>query len=103
MRGATLRDMPEPTKPVQEPLDVSAVGFVAAGTVLWFVGFLVLLPFRARLAADGHEIWLWTCLAGAGLGLIGLPLTLRQRSAARRARALRAGASDGTERDEPPL
>jgi Protein of unknown function (DUF2530) len=81
--------MHEPMRPAPEPLDVDAVRVLIGGIVLWFLGFVVLLPFRARLAADGHEIWLWTCLAGVGLGLIGLPLALRQRAAARRARAAR--------------
>ncbi len=81
--------MPAPSRPAPEPLDVDAVRVVATGTILWFLGFLVLLPFHARLADSGHELWLWTCLAGAGLGLIGLPLCLRQRAAAGRARATR--------------
>ena len=59
------------------------------GTALWFVAFLVLLPMRGRLADAGHEIWLWTCLAGWVLGLIGLPLAMRARSAARRRAAAR--------------
>ena len=78
--------MREPLRPPPEPLDVDTVRLVLAGTVLWFVGFLVLLPFRVRLAAAGHEIWLWTCLAGAGLGVIGLLVCLWQRAASRRSR-----------------
>ena len=77
-------------RPVPEPLDVDAVWPVAAGTVLWFVGFLVLLPFRHRLIDAGHELWLWTCLAGVGLGLIGLPMCLHQRTLGRRARTAAA-------------
>ena len=83
--------MTRPDRPAPEPLDVDAARVVAVGTILWFVGFLVLLPFRDRLEAAGHEVWLWTCLAGVGLGLIGLPLCLRQRTTARRARAARVG------------
>jgi hypothetical protein len=86
---------PEPERPrraAPDALDVDAVGIVMAGTVTWFVAFLVLLPFRTRLADHGHEVWLWTCLAGGGLGLIGLPLAVRHRAAARRARA--AGTPD---------
>jgi hypothetical protein len=80
-------DPDRPSRPAPEPLDVSAVGFVGTGTALWFLGFLVLLPFRSRLADAGHEVWLWTCLAGGLLGLLGLPLCLRQRNATRRTRA----------------
>jgi Protein of unknown function (DUF2530) len=79
----------EPRRPVQEPLDVDAVRVIGVGTVLWFVGFVALLPFHARLAENGHQIWLWTCLAGWVLGLMGLPLCYRQRAAARRARQTR--------------
>jgi hypothetical protein len=65
-------------------LEVNAPRIVAAGTALWFAAFLVLLAFRSRLAEDGREGWLWTCLVGAALGLVGLPLALRARSASRR-------------------
>ncbi len=65
---------------------MDAVWIVAAGTALWFVLFVVQLPIRHRLAADGHRVWLWTTLAGWVLGLIGLPLAWRARAAARRAR-----------------
>jgi hypothetical protein len=75
-----------PARPAPEPLDVDAARIVAGGTVLWFVAFLVLLPLHGRLVAHGHELWLWTCLAGVGLGLLGLPLCLRQRAAVRRDR-----------------
>jgi len=94
--------MPRPDRPAPEPLDVDAARVVAVGTLLWFVGFLVLLPFRTRLADSGHEIWLWTCLAGTGLGLMGLPLCLRQRAAARRARAARPTSPDPDHATRPP-
>jgi hypothetical protein len=83
---------PEPapaSRPQPEPVEVDAVRIVVIGTVLWFAAFLALLPFRARLADAGNEIWLWTCLAGGVLGLIGLPLALRHRAAVRRAQSTR--------------
>lgn len=55
-----------------EPLDVDGVQTVAVGVGLWFVAFVVLLPFYGRLADAGSGWLLWTCLAGFGLGLIGL-------------------------------
>jgi hypothetical protein len=70
-------------RPEPEPLGADAVRPVTLGTILWFAGFLVLLPFHRRLADAGHELWLWTCLAGGGLGLLGLPLCYRHRAAER--------------------
>ena len=67
------------------------VRIVIVGTALWFAGFLVLLPFRGRLADDGNEVWMWTCLAGGVLGLIGLVLALRARAASRRGQASAGG------------
>lgn len=77
-----------------EPLDVDGVGAVATGTVLWLVALLVLLPFRDRLAEHDASWWLWVCVAGAGLGLLGLPYVIRRRTAYRRHRAA-AGSEQG--------
>ena len=62
-----------------DPVDVDGVRTVEVGTAVFFVGFLALLPFYGRLADDGHTWWLWTCLAGVGLGLLGLEYCRRQR------------------------
>ncbi len=48
------------------------------GTVLWLCAFVVLLLVGAR------GVWLWTTLAGAGVGLLGMSIMLWQRAAARR-------------------
>jgi hypothetical protein len=55
-----------------EPLEGNVVATVTSGTVIWFVLFLVQLPFYGWYADHGHDWWIWTCLAGAGLGLIGI-------------------------------
>jgi len=68
-----------------EPLDVDGVRTTEVGTALWLLGFLALLPFYSRLSDDGHTWWLWTCLAGFGLGLFGLEYC-RRRKRARSAR-----------------
>lgn len=68
-----------------EPLDVDGVRTLEVGTALWFVAFVALLPFTKRLADDDRIWWLWTCLAGFGLGLIGLEYCRRRRAARRRA------------------
>lgn len=61
------------------PLDVDGVRTVEVGTAVFFVAFLALLPFYGRLSDDGHTWWLWTCLAGVGLGLLGLEYCRRRR------------------------
>ncbi|HEX5086363.1 MAG TPA: DUF2530 domain-containing protein, partial [Nocardioides sp.] len=52
---------------------------VEVGTLAWLVGFLALLPFYSRLEDAGRTWWLWTCLAGFGLGLFGLEYCRRRR------------------------
>lgn len=62
-----------------EPLDVDGVRTVQVGTAAFFLGFLALLPFYGPLEEDGHTWWLWMCLAGMGLGLLGLEYCRRRR------------------------
>nr|WP_232284000.1 DUF2530 domain-containing protein [Saccharomonospora glauca] len=51
---------------------------VIAGTILWLVAFVVLLICGVR------GVWLWTTLAGGGLGLVGMGIMVWQRAASRR-------------------
>lgn len=62
------------------PLDVDGVRTVEVVTILWLIAFLGLLPFYGRLRSDGHGWWLWTCLAGFGLGAIGIDYCRRRRA-----------------------
>lgn len=71
-------------RPEPKPLDVDGVLAVSIGTIAWGVAFLVLLPFYGRLADQGREWWVWTCLTGALLGLAGLWYCVRRRNAIRR-------------------
>lgn len=64
-----------------EPMDVDGVRTVEVGSALWLIAFLALLPFYGRLEDAGRLWWLWTCLAGFGLGLIGLEYCRRRRRA----------------------
>jgi uncharacterized membrane protein YfcA len=65
---------------VQPPaVQMNASRVAAVGTAVFFVAFVVLLPFSARLRAHGHEIWLWTCLAGWLLGILGILLSVKHR------------------------
>jgi hypothetical protein len=62
-----------------EPLDVDGVRTVEVGTGIFFLAFLALLPFYGRLRDDGNTWLLWACLAGVGLGLLGLEYCRRRR------------------------
>jgi hypothetical protein len=63
-----------------DPLDVDGTRTVAVGSALWLLAFVMLLPFYGRLQ-DTHRLWwLWTCLAGFGLGVIGWDYCRRRRN-----------------------
>lgn len=62
-----------------DPLDVDGMRTVAVGTVLWLLGFVLLLPFSGRLADSDRLWWLWTCVAGFGLGILGWDYCRRRR------------------------
>lgn len=53
------------------PLDVTGVRTVTIGIVAWAVALVALLPFYGTLSDRGDAWWLWTCLAGLGLGVLG--------------------------------
>ena len=65
-----------------EPLDVDGVRTVAVGTGLWLLAFVLLLPFYGQLEESGRVTWLWTCVAGFGLGLLGWDHCRRRRRGA---------------------
>ena len=54
-----------------EPLEGPIRGTVIVGTALWLLLFLAQLPFYGWYADHGHEWFIWTCAAGAGLGVLG--------------------------------
>lgn len=64
-------------------MQVNTRRVLIVGTGLWFVAFVVLLPFYGWLGDHGHRVWLWTCLAGWVLGLIGLAIASRHRKSGR--------------------
>ena len=70
-------------RPPPEPVQVDAGRIVLVGTVLWFVGFLALLPFWGWLQRTDRLLWVWTCLAATGLGLLGLLLIRKHRGEGR--------------------
>jgi hypothetical protein len=77
------------------PLEGPVVATVTGGTILWFVLFLVQLPFYGWFDDRGSAWWIWSCLAGAGLGLIGIRYVRGREAALKRAEADAARAGDG--------
>ena len=82
-----MEPQPPPHTPEVRPLDVDGVSVVTAGTVVWAVALLALLPFTGHLRDDGHGWWVGMCAAGTGLGLFGVYYCRRRRDAIRRSRA----------------
>ena len=70
--------------PPLPPVGAGLAHIVIPITTVWLLGFVVLLFFTDELRAHDAMIWLWTCLAGWVLGLIGLSVYFWQRRAARR-------------------
>ena len=66
-----------------EPMDVDGVRTMTVGTIVWGVVVVGLLPFMGRLEELGRTWWIWTALAGFGLGLIGIEYCRRRRNALR--------------------
>lgn len=60
------------------PMDVDGVRALTVGTVIWLVAFVGMLPFYGRLQDSGDGWWLWTCLAGFGLGALGIEYARRR-------------------------
>ncbi|MFT4083090.1 MAG: DUF2530 domain-containing protein [Nocardioides sp.] len=77
-------DRPSPARPEIEPLPADGVRVVEIGTLLWLIAFVALLPFYGRLSDAGRGWWLWTCLAGFGIGAFGVEWCRRRRDAAAR-------------------
>lgn len=78
------------------PLEGNVRATVITGTVIWFLLFFAQLPFYGWYDDRGHAWWIWTCLAGGGLGFIGL-WYVRARDAAIRREADAEAAAAGTE------
>ncbi len=80
-----------------EPLDVDGSRTVGLGVALWaLAGVVLLVVYRDELDAGGNQWWLWTCLAGVGLGLLGWAYCRRRRDQARALRATGTATGTGT-------
>ncbi|MEU1277267.1 DUF2530 domain-containing protein [Streptomyces sp. NPDC005805] len=79
-----------PRHEAPEPLEGPIVATITGGTILWFVMFLVQVPFYGWFDDRGLTWWVWTCLAGGGLGLIGIWYVRGRDAAIKRAQAAQA-------------
>jgi Protein of unknown function (DUF2530) len=57
-----------PQRKAPPPLRVDTARVVLIGTALWAVALVVLLLLGDRV----DPVWIWTCVAGIGLAVIGL-------------------------------
>ena len=64
-----------------EPMDVDGVRTMTVGTIGWGIVAIALLPFWGNLQEQGRTWWLWTAIAGLGLGLMGIEFCKRRRDA----------------------
>src|SRR3954468_4930088 len=76
-----------PKHEAPEPLEGPVAATITGGTILWFVLFLVQLPFYGWVDDHGHLWWLWTCLTGGLLGLYGVWFVRKRDAAIKRATA----------------
>ncbi|MFC7306340.1 DUF2530 domain-containing protein [Streptomyces monticola] len=83
-----------PKHEAPEALEGPVVATITGGTILWFVLFLVQLPFYSWFDENGHTWWVWTPLAGAGLGLIGIWYVRGRDAALKRHAAEQAAAQE---------
>jgi hypothetical protein len=63
-----------------EPLDLDGTRTVAVGSALFLLAFVALLPFYDSLDDAGRAWWVWTCLSGFGLGVVGWEYCRRRRN-----------------------
>ena len=70
--------MSEPEPVHIEPVPDDGVGAIMVGLVLWAAAGAACLMRREQLAARGDEWWIWTCVAGFLLGLVGLAFVRRR-------------------------
>jgi drug/metabolite transporter (DMT)-like permease len=76
-------------RPTPEPLEANDQMVTAVITAGWAIALIVLLVIRPDIPAPDRW-WIWTCVAGLGLGVFGLlyvPRLKRSRERAARRRA----------------
>jgi hypothetical protein len=66
-------------RPDPEPAVTDDRTAVLVGLACWVVAAVVLLALAGPLFDAGRGGWLWTCLVGIGVGLVGLAYLQRIR------------------------
>ncbi|MFI0937780.1 DUF2530 domain-containing protein [Streptomyces sp. NPDC021020] len=90
-----MSKQPGPLREAPEPLEANDVMTVTVGTIVWAALFVVQLPFYGWYSDHGHTWFIWSCAAGAGLGLVGLKYVRARRDAIARHRAAAAATGSG--------
>ncbi len=67
-------------RPDPEPVKTDDRKAMLAGLALWLLALVGLLLFLGPLMAAGLHWWLWTCVVGLALGLLGLVVTHRRQN-----------------------
>lgn len=71
--------MAKQLRPAPEPVQLDTRRFVLIGTILFLVAAVVIAVVPSlREHADG--LWLWTAIAGFGLGLLGQAVMTWQKA-----------------------
>jgi hypothetical protein len=83
-----------PRRPAPPPLEANDRLVTAVVTAAWAVALIVVLVLRDSLPA-AERWWLWTCVAGLGMGIFGLWYVPRMKRARARAAERRAPGSTG--------
>lgn len=93
--GMASSDGQSPPAQPTEPLDVDGVSAMATGTIVWAVALVVLLVSGTTFSSD-NGWWLWVCIVGVVIGVVGVGYTRRRRAVYRAAEEQAQGAGSGT-------
>lgn len=74
-----------PRRPDPPPLEIDESKVIAVGSAAWVLALVVMLICYGKLEDNDREWWIWTAVAGLGLGCWGWVL-VRKRVEERRGR-----------------